>query len=387
MRSALIMIDPAKLRENSDPPPVLMQRVAVDDQTVASDASLKSIIRNAIDVQSPNLVLQVAPHHRRLEFDFTALSFSAPENVHFRYQLEGFDNDWIEGNAQRSVIYSRLAAGNYRFRVKACNSDGVWNESGATVALNVAPFFWQTWWFQCSALGAFAFVVAATVRYVSFRRLRMKLRLLQQETALEKERARLARDLHDDLGSRLTEIVLLSGLALEEGGTPEKAGERVEQIAATARTGIKSLDETVWAVNPRNDTLPHLIDYISGFAPRFLESAGIALRIDAADRLPPRVVSAETRHNVLLAVKEALNNVVRHAQAKEVWLRVSVDDERVRVAVEDNGRGFEKEPDDALADGLRNMRQRMQEIGGEVEIKSSPGAGTAIRFIFPWLRR
>jgi ligand-binding sensor domain-containing protein/signal transduction histidine kinase len=382
MRSALAVVNPDKLRENSEPPPVLIKEVIVDEQTVARyDGVLPP--RSASNLQAPNLELHLEPQHRQVQFDFTALSFNAPENIHFRYQLQGFDHGWVEADTRRSAIYSRLVSGNYLFRVKACNGDGIWNETGAAVAIAVAPFVWERWWFRAGALGAFAFAVAAAVRYVSFRRLRSRLHVLQQQTALDQERARLARDLHDDLGSRLTEIVLLSGMALEETTNPEKAGERVQQIATAARTGIKSLDETVWAVNPRNDTLPHLINYLSGFAASFLEAADIRLRVDAPDVLPPRAISAEARHHVLLVAKEALNNVVRHALAGEVSLRVSVAEDSADITIEDNGRGFDRSPDDALADGLRNMRQRMQEIGGRLDLHSEPGVGTRITFQVP----
>jgi signal transduction histidine kinase/ligand-binding sensor domain-containing protein len=382
MRSALAVVNPEKLRENSEPPPVLIKEVVADEQTVAHyDGVLPPT--NARRLQTPNLELHLEPQHRQIQFDFTALSFNAPENIHFRYQLQGYDHGWVEADARRSANYPHLASGNYVFRVTACNGDGIWNESGAAVAIAVAPFVWERWWFRAAALAAFSFAVAAVVRYVSFRRLRTRLLVLQQQTALDQERARLARDLHDDLGSRLTEIVLLSGMALEETASPEKAGERVQQIATAARTGIKSLDETVWAVNPRNDTLPHLINYLSGFAVSFLEAADIRLRIDAPDVLAPRAISAEARHHVLLVAKEALNNIVRHAHAGEVSLRVNVTEDSADITIEDNGCGFDQPPDDALADGLRNMRQRMQEIGGRLDLHSAPGAGTRITFQVP----
>jgi signal transduction histidine kinase len=129
--------------------------------------------------------------------------------------------------------------------------------------------------------------------------------------------------------------------------------------------------------------LPHLINYLSGFAASFLEAADIRLRIDAPDVLPPRAISAEARHHVLLVAKEALNNVVRHALAGEVSLRVRVAEDSADITIEDNGRGFDRPPDDALADGLRNMRQRMQEIGGRLDVHSAPGVGTRITFQVP----
>jgi signal transduction histidine kinase len=245
---------------------------------------------------------------------------------------------------------------------------------------------WQRWWFRTAGLLAFTFLVVVMARYVSFRRLRARLIILEHQSALHKERARIARDLHDDLGARLTKIVMLSDMTVRDNGGGAPA-ERVQQISSTARQVIKSLDETVWAVNPKNDTLPHLIDYIGQHAVEFLRTADIRCRVDLLESSPERPVSAEARHNVLLVVKEALNNVVRHAGATEVWLRVQVMEEAICLTIEDDGAGFvqgaaaEREEG---ADGLENMAHRMKEIGGRFEIKSEPGVGTRIALIFPW---
>src|SRR6185295_16260632 len=193
-----------------------------------------------------------APGYRKMRFDFAGLSFSAPENIHFRYQLAGFDRDWIDAGPQRTASYSRLAPGEYQFRVKACNSSGIWNESAATLAVIVAPTPWQTWWFRSAAITVAGMAMIAVVRLVSFRRLRGKVRVLQQEAAIHKERIRIARDIHDDVGNRLTKIMLLTSSALRGGGGVEKKDEQIRQVSATARQVADALDEIVWAVNPKN---------------------------------------------------------------------------------------------------------------------------------------
>jgi signal transduction histidine kinase len=164
---------------------------------------------------------------------------------------------------------------------------------------------------------------------------------------------------------------------------PDKAGEHVTQIATASRAGLKSLDEIVWAVNPRNDTLQDLLDYAGQYAVDYLQAAGIRCRVD----FPPSVkrdIAADVRHGLFLAVKEALHNVVKHAQAKEVRLCVTDGEAVLRLVVEDDGLGFNDAPDDALADGLRNMRQRLAEMGGVCSIESRPGAGARICFEVPW---
>ncbi len=160
-----------------------------------------------------------------------------------------------------------------------------------------------------------------------------------------------------------------------------------QKIAATARHAVKSLDEIVWAVNPRNDTLAELIEYTGQFALDYLQLADIRCRLDFPEQAPEREVSADLRHNLFLVVKEALNNIVKHAHAQEVWLRLVATDALLRIEIEDNGRGFEGPAADNWADGLRNMRQRMQEVGGTCLVASQPGRGTKITLEVPWTHR
>ena len=388
MRTALAVVDPGGLGENLKPPPVLLTRVTIDERAIASYGGVLPVSANRSDAALPlglaDARLRLPPEHRRLEFDFTALSFAAPENVQFRHRLEGFDDDWVEAGPQRTAAYPRLPAGNYVFRVTACRSDGVWNQGGATLSLVVTPFLWQTWWFRSAALAAFTLAIIAIVRYVSFRRLHERLRLLEQQAALHKERARIAKDIHDDLGANLTQIALLGELAQQDRGEPEKAAERSGKISSTARQAIKSLDEIVWAVNPRNDTLAHLLDYSGQFALDYLRLAGIRCRLDFPEQTPARDLSTDLRHNVFLVVKEAIHNIVKHSRATEAWVRATVSDQALDMVVEDNGCGFERAPDDAVSDGLRNMRQRLAEVGGECRIESRPGQGTKVALRLPW---
>lgn len=386
MRTALAVVDPAKLGEKAAAPVALLERLVVDETPAAwYGGVLPPGDGAALDLKNPTPHLHLPPGHHRLEFEFTALSFSAPENIQFRYRLAGFDDDWNEP-ATRSASYSRLPAGDYVFQVVACDTDGNWNGTGASLALTVAPFFYQTWWFRMTALAVFTVSIVALVRYVSFRRLHRQLRVLEQQAALHKERARIAKDIHDDLGANLTQIALLGELAQQDRGEPDKAAERMDKISGTARQAIKSLDEIVWAVNPRNDTFGHLVDYAGQFALDYLRLAGIRCRLDLPEQTPAHELSTDVRHNLFLAVKEALHNVVRHAQATEVWLRARVTPDALELSIEDNGRGFAAAPDDALADGLRNMRQRLAELGGECRIESRPGAGTKVNLRLPWSR-
>ena len=371
--AGLVIVHPDRVQTNRVRPPVLIESVSVDNRVVRTGPSY--------------LTLVLPPNHRKLEVAFTAPSFIEPEKVRFRYRLEGLEQDWIEAGNERRAWYPRLPAGKYQFCVMARNYAGVWNETGARFSLEIEPFLWQTRWFRVAVSTLLAAAVFAVGRYVSHRRLQRKVRRLEQENALQKERARIAKDIHDDLGARMTQISLLTELTQQALPKPQQAGELVAQIATMSRQGIKSLDEIVWAVNPRNDTLPDLLDYAGQYAVDFLQAAGIRCRVDFPNTPPPREIPADVRHGLFLAIKEALHNVVKHAHATEVWLRVSVTDRALEWVIEDNGRGFDQSPNGVWADGLRNMRQRLADLGGVCSAGNQPGAGARISFKVPWQKQ
>jgi signal transduction histidine kinase/ligand-binding sensor domain-containing protein len=357
-------IQPSEISLNQKPPPVAIEEVVVDgrSQPLSRDGQ-----------NAPMTGIEIPPGRHQIEFRYTGLSLAAPERVQFRYQLAGIDADWVLAGTRRSAQYNVLPPGDYQFRVIACNSDGVWNEAGAELKIKILPHFYETWWFQTFAVILVLGSVAGIVRHTATRRLHKKMEELERKQMVERERARIAKDIHDDLGASLTLIAVLGDLAKKE-----RVGERVEKMSSTAREAVKSLDEIVWAVNPRNDTLAHLIDYTGQFAADYLRDASIRCLLDVPDHTPVREVPANVRHNVFLVVKEALQNIVKHAHATEVWLRVGISEQRLRIEVEDNGCGFDRTPEDAWADGLRNMRQRLAEVGGECHIQSRVGKGTTI---------
>jgi signal transduction histidine kinase/streptogramin lyase len=389
MQTALAVIDPGKIYEHNSPPASLLTRVLVDDRVVAQyngvlppDKSIQ-VIPEALYGPAQ---LKLPPDHRNVRFEFTAFDFSAPENVRFRHRLHGVEENWTEAQANdaRAVIIQTLGYGDYDFEVAACNGDGDWSQNTATIALTVTPFFWQTFWFRSLVVLAFTLSIIAVVRYVSFRRLRAQLRVLEQQAALQRERARIAKDIHDDLGANLTQIAYLGELANQDREEPKLVGDRIRTISATARQAVKALDEIVWAVNPRNDTLAHLLDYSGQYAVDYLRTVGIRCRLDFPEDIPARELSTDLRHNLFLVVKEALHNIFKHANATEVHLRVAADEYDLKIVIEDNGCGFTNAPDNALSDGLRNMKQRMAEVGGDCTIEGRVGSGTIVTVRLPW---
>ena len=222
----------------------------------------------------------------------------------------------------------------------ARNEDGVWNETGAGLDVAVQPQFWQTWWFRAAVGLGLAGIVVAVVRYFSTQKLRRQLQLHEQQEALEKERSRIARDLHDQLGANLTQVALLGEMAEADKNSPAEIESHAQQISQTARETTRSLDEIVWAVNPSNDTLEGLINYACKYAQEYLALAGVRYRAGVPAQLPAITIPPEVRHNVFLAFKEAVNNVVKHAQASEAWIRLRLQPDHFTLSVEDNGRGL-----------------------------------------------
>ncbi len=369
----LISVDPHNIRANPRPPPVVIEEVRVDDQAVTNT--------------------QIAPGHHRLEFDYAGLSYMAPERVRFKYRLDGLDREWVDAGGKRVANYSYIPPGKYVFRVTACNNDGVWNESGASLAFTVLPYFWQTWWFLALTSVAAAAGVGGSVLIGTRRRMRLKLDRLEREQTIERERTRIARDIHDDLGASLTRITMLSQSARGELNNSQEAAGQVDKIYGIARELTRAMDEIVWAVNPRHDSLDSLAIYLGKYAQDYLRSAGIRSRLNMPPELPSWPVTAEVRHNLFLAFKEALNNVVKHSGASEVRVALTLGTNAFVLAVQDNGCGFSPEsvPHENSGDpdriegghGLANMKGRLGEIGGGFEIQSAPQAGTSVTFSMP----
>jgi len=390
LRSGLLTVQPENVRHNPVPPPVVVERVSVDEKTAALYHS-HSPLRMENGKDMPDLTghkarLVIPADHRKVEIDFAALSFASPENIRFRYQLENFDENWVEASQPRRASYSHLPAGDYRFHVLACNNAGVWSETGAAVLLVVPPFFWQTWWFRSSALFLFTALVVAIVRYLSFRRLRSRMEQLEQTAALDKERARIARDMHDEVGAKLTRLSLLSEMAGTHPEIPASARSEVREISETSRETIRSFEEIVWAVNPRNDRLSDLIHYLCRYAEDYFEGSPVRCGFDLPPAIPSVLLPTGVRHQVFLAVKEGLNNILKHAKAQQVGVQVVFSPAEFQIIIEDDGCGFDVAAPIKRAgggNGLENMRERMRSIGGRLECQSRPGQGTQLVFTAP----
>jgi ligand-binding sensor domain-containing protein/signal transduction histidine kinase len=369
----LVSVNPADLKPNHQPPLVMIESVRVGGREQKTNRFSSA--------WQPSVL--VPPGHEQLEIHYTALNFPAPREVQFKYRLEGRETAWTEAGDTRVAYYNKVPPGHYRFHVIAGNEDGVWNETGDALEVTVQPQFWQTWWFRTAAILYLVGTVVAVVRYLSTQKLR---RQLQQQASLETERSRIARDLHDQLGANLTQVALLGEMAEADKNSPAEIESYTQQISQTARETTRSLDEIVWAVNPFNDTLEGLVNYACKYAQEYLALAGLRYRVDVPAQLPAITIPPEVRHNIYLAFKEAVNNVVKHAQASEVRVRLQLQPAKFALSIEDNGRGLGGRDANAAParNGLRNMRKRMEDIHGEFSISPGTGGGTIVCLTIPF---
>ena len=291
--------------------------------------------------------------------------------------------------------YTSLKPGNYTLRVAAFRSNGEATGEECTLPVVIVPALYRRTEFWL-VLAALAFVVALlSWRAVEVGRMRRRVAKMEREQELERERARIAKDLHDDIGANLSQISILTTLAGRQDAPVEERNGLAEEAAAVARQTIRSFDQIVWSINPRNDTVQSLVQYLCNSAEDLMASTGIRCQLNAEGTFPELALSPQARWAVLMATKEALHNVIKHSGATRVEVRIGFADGVLEVAVEDDGRGIEEvatEPSTRLksvhpqvgesraahGNGLRNMRQRMGEVGGECQIGNQPDGGVQV---------
>lgn len=383
----LVLIDPRKQETDAAPPDVLLEEVRVNGrvQTVRSKAAMPKGDGSSppLSAQSMDPQLLISIGGRDVEFDYTAISFIAPEKVRFRYTLAGLDAGWIEAGARRTAFYHAIPPGEYLLQVMVCSANSTWSKPTEVVAITVQPFLWETGWFRILAGMVVFGLLAAAVRLFERRRYKRRLARLEMQHAVERERLRISQDMHDHVGAMLTQVSMASDLGQTDSHSQPLLKGHFDRIGDQTRAAVQALDEIVWATNPKNDNLPRFVEYVGRFADECFEFSPIRCWQEVPTNLPNIPLRADERHNVFSAVKEAFNNVLKHSGATEVSLRIEVRDAELVLTVKDNGRGFVPEQVAPGSDGLENMRTRLAECGGRYELKSAPGQGTRVCFRFP----
>jgi signal transduction histidine kinase len=389
-------VDPSVHLSKLPAPTVILEQISADGVSTSMFPTASSPVETKNANPDPDgskvKTLDLGPGRHRIEFTYTAFGFDAPERIRFRYRLQGLDSDWVEAGNRRVAFYSYVPPGSYSFEVIACNADGLWDETGATVGLTVSKYFWQTWWFTGLSSLALLALVGNGVRVMVKRKLQRRLKFLEQERALERERTRIAQDLHDEMGAKLCRISFLSEhVRRNNNGMTSEVRNQIVSISDASREMLHSLDEIVWAVNPQNDTLEHVVSYIGHYAQEFFQETGIECNLNISGTVPPYPLSSQLRHNLLLAVHEAFTNVLKHSKAAQVDVFIVYTASTFEIAVSDNGNGFNPSTvlpqspgsSGAAGDGLRNMKQRLSDIGGQCSISSESGHGVTVQFLLP----
>ncbi len=343
-----------------------------------SGVRIAGVARHVSEIGELNLpMLELRPSQTNVTLEFLSPSATADPHLRYQYKLEGRE-DWSAPTDQRSVDFANLSAGSYRFLVRAVNADGVASAIPATVSFTVAEPVWRRWWFIALAVGAIGGLAYAAYRY-----------RVTQLLAMERMRTRIATDLHDEVGSSLSQIAILSEVARQhlshsEAAPATRAMEPMEKVAVTSREAVDAMSDIVWAINPRRDHLSDLSQRMRRFASDTLTARDIRLRFRAPEQ--DLGLDAEVRRQVFLIFKECVNNIVRHADCTDVEVDFALTDHHLSLRVWDNGHGFaetQPEPGRNGGNGLPSMKRRAQELGGRLEVISGNGDGTTIQLEAP----
>lgn len=379
--NGILVFHPDSVRTSGYIPPVVITGVKKFNQAV----SLAS---------QPEALREIAFTHEENVFsiEYAALSYDIPAFNHYAYKLEGFDRDWVYCGNKREATYTNLDPGSYTFHVKGSNHSGVWNEIGTSVAVIITPPWWKTWWFTILFWLTIAGSIGAAVRYVETKKLKKRIQQLEQERAIVQERDRtrdrIASDLHDDVASTLGSIALYTeslNRGLRDSSKP--MSELMQRISALLNEAQDAVGDIVWSVTPRHDTLQDLLWRMKDLASDLCSTNGIACSVVAPKDMDVVPLPERLRKSVYLIFKEALNNIIKHAQAKSVSMRVEIVNGMFEMVIQDDGVGFstdaatrESGTDDhpTRGHGLKNMTTRAEEMGGRLSIHSTPGKGTTL---------
>jgi len=290
----------------------------------------------------------------------------------------------VENQPDNIITKFKANASFNQIRLRHNGGGNGWYFSDMAIATSFDDFvvvrFWQTWWFRGLAALFVLGGVGGAVRVVEQRKFQLQLRHAEQERALELERARIAQDLHDELGSLLTRISLLGGLLHIDKNNPKQVETHAGKISHAADQTVRALEEIVWAVRPGSDTLQSLVDYIAHFASELFDGNAMRCRLDLPQEMPARPLPPDVRHNIFLIVKEALTNVLKHAGGSVVHLQIKTDGHALKIIIADDGKGFATGATAANGqhNGLENMRRRAGTVGGTLALTSDPGGGTRV---------
>ncbi|HEY0766180.1 MAG TPA: two-component regulator propeller domain-containing protein [Pyrinomonadaceae bacterium] len=371
-QGGVAVVDPAAIITNPYPPPVVIEEALLDGKAI-----------------SPQATVQINPGQENLEIGYAALSFIKPENVRFKYKLAGVDKDWVEAGTRRRAYYAHLPPGAYTFKVIAANSDGVWNNDGASLGLLVRPPFWRTWWFITLTT---LFVIGTAILVHERRLVRLRRAHAAQESfsrqlieSQEQHRKRVAGELHDSLGQSLAIIKSRAALSLSQPADHEKAIEQMEEISAAAVHAIEEVREIAYNLRPYQLDRLGLTRALETMLKKTVDSDVIKLKleIDEVDG----IFEKESEINLYRIVQESVSNILKHADATEARVAIKKTEREVEISIQDNGKGFNAEAASLREPGrggfgLFGIAERVRMMKGHHVVDSAPGRGTNVTIKF-----
>jgi signal transduction histidine kinase len=363
----IVVVDPQQTRANSKPPAVYIEEVEVDGKTIPL---------------SYDRTLQLSPGTTRLAIRYTGLDLAAPSKVRFRYRLEGFEANWVQAVQERRATYTHLPPGRYRFHVTAVNNDGIWNNTGDSLALVLKPFFWQTVAFQVVLALTLLGGTAILVRWWGRKRHQQRMETLERRHALELERSRIARDMHDGLGASVVKIAMLGESIESSLGLPEQARPRLHKLTTTARQLVRDMDEVVWSINPKNDTLEGLAGYMAHFACEHFADTGW----NVISKCPPNSLHGLSPPTSDITCFLRLRNPEQHPQTcrgHEAWIKLELEGTNLRVQIRDNGCGGAAPSPPGRGNGKANMSEHLALLDGRFDLQAKLGEGTLLTMTIP----
>ncbi len=306
-----------------------------------------------------------------LTFEFSSLDYSDPQDNQYEYILEGLQDNWqIVDASLRIANYTNLSPGTYTFKVRGTNSDGLWNNNYSSVKIIILSPFWHRWWF----IAITVIILALLIYYISTLRIKNLL-------AIEKLKSKLAADLHDNIGSGLTEISILSEVASRKISTDKiESTTELGKISDLARQLVDNMSDIVWVVNPKRDSLHDLIIRLKDSYSEILNSLGISFKTISIDKIEQIKLPMDFKQNIYLIFKEAINNAIKHSKCSKIILDANFRNDVIEISLIDNGNGFD-EKTVHYGNGIKNIESRAAQIGGKIKIKSLLQTGTSIRFI------
>lgn len=363
---------PDRITPNTNKPTVTITGLKVSDSVYDGTPAAEFLHQIKADFKNNTILIK-----------FIGMEFHNPDGIRYRFRLDGLDNKWTEEESTREVRYANLSPGNYTFRLYAINADGVLSDE-TSLRIDILPPFYRTWWFITMTITVLLALIVLITKYVSQIKLRNRIRLLEKEKAIEEERHRISKEMHDDLGAGLTQISLISEAARRRNGNGNFPRKELDDIADTSRQLIENVSEIIWAMNPDFDSLSGMIAYLREQISKLLEYSDKKFLLKVPESYEDCRLSNVSRKNIIMMVKEAVNNAIKHSKGTEIEVEISLPEDRLCIGICDNGQGFVVSQD-YTGNGLKNYRYRAGLLGGSADIYSD-NSGTRVFFDIPLKR-